>query len=822
MVWLDNINRDTSSINDEVSLDAPSLRDAFFEWLSAGNTKKYSPVMCISCFDKVSEYAVQKKICSFSLWSVTQHSVFQPIYNRLLEAKMLRVTEKNTYKAFILAGQLYLRFLKDKAWLKAAVEQSSTTTIDDIIETDASVSDIDKQTLNNSTAATESSTNVNPDDFVTWLIMQKNSRGTLYLERVARKYSQYLRSAPPKLDISLTPDKRDVYACRTIEKFDRLWEIFLAAPNFKQVNEYGHQTFSAGLKAYRRYLESLDEQGENVKSEENLSIKQTSTVIAKELNDNVRRVDFSYTVECSGSDPISCSIDDVNITFVGNWRDLLVAVTEYCIVRFAEKMENLKAGWFSNHTNTPFLLVSKPISSGKKLSNGNWINVHYSISQLVLIIAGVCRYCEINLNNVEITYTPKSNTKGCAVEQGKTDDSSVYAQQNIRSEFREWLSELNSAWSNSTLNMLCSDALYLYNNNRGITFEEALTDNEGIEKAYNALEKHFTSNPRQTGTAAAKGYIDSLQLFKEFIKERFSNLLDGDGGTSSTPQIMAFPDSIVSVLTQDYPYGFNFDTTSVRLLAEKSGVDFSASIQNALEKLMFCRNDGIYFLLDVVANSETRQEIIGFAGDWLYNYGCFEISELYALFAEKVNEKAIRNLYDFETFYEFINGHEVRCVAYYGTRMARVHNKSIRDLSLNIAEKVISIAHDEYGGTVNEDDLRDRFPAFSADLLGNIIKEHAEELVKTEINGIICYQTLDALGLSDEFSDTLTEVLEQIDDVGLIPDEEVLHTALSIRLGVNFKAEYNVPDDKTYRRLIAAYYKGAPKREWKRSIFAEV
>lgn len=87
---------------------------------------------------------------------------------------------------------------------------------------------------------------------------------------------------------------------------------------------------------------------------------------------------------------------------------------------------------------------------------------------------------------------------------------------------------------------------------------------------------------------------------------------------------------------------------------------------------------------------------------------------------------------------------------------------------------------------------------------------------------MVCYQTLDALGLSDEFSDTLAEVLEQISDLGLTPSEEMLRTALSINLGVNFKEEYNIPNDKTYRRLIETYYKNAPKRKWIRGIFAEV
>jgi len=98
---------------------------------------------------------------------------------------------------------------------------------------------------------------VSSADFVAWLITQKNSHGKLYLERVAKMYSRYLKTAPPKLDIPLTEHERNVYACLTVESFDKLRKIFRAAPNYKKVNEYGHQTFSAGLNCYARYLEHL-------------------------------------------------------------------------------------------------------------------------------------------------------------------------------------------------------------------------------------------------------------------------------------------------------------------------------------------------------------------------------------------------------------------------------------------------------------------------------------------------------------------------------------------------------------------------------------
>jgi hypothetical protein len=259
-----------------------------------------------------------------------------------------------------------------------------------------------------------------------------------------------------------------------------------------------------------------------------------------------------------------------------------------------------------------------------------------------------------------------------------------------------------------------------------------------------------------------------------------------DAGQEENEAITEFiPASIITVLATDYPNGFTFDTTAVRLLSEKSGVEVDSGIQTALKRSLFCRDDGIYFLLDIVANAKTRKEIREAADMFLDDYGCFEVSELYAPFINSLNEKRVDGLKNFETFYRFINRRDIRCVSHYGTRIVRVQDKGIHDL------------------------------------LANIIKEHAEELIKTGINGIVCYQTLDTLGLSDEFSVALTETLSEIDGLGLLPSEEALHTALSLRIGLNFKAEYNIPDDKTFRRLVAAYCKEAPKREWIRGIFVE-
>jgi hypothetical protein len=283
-------------------------------------------------------------------------------------------------------------------------------------------------------------------------------------------------------------------------------------------------------------------------------------------------------------------------------------------------------------------------------------------------------------------------------------------------------------------------------------------------------------------------------------------------------------DAMLSVLFKDYASGFRFETTALRLLSGKTGVEIDANMQSALKQQMFHRGDGIYFLFEHIADKQTRKDIVRVANALLDEYGCFEVSELYGLYADKLNAKIIGNAGDFEVFYEQIGKSGVRCVAapYIGNRIARFRNANVWGNFEVIADKIIALANDAFGGIISEDDLHREFRAFSVDLLAKIIKHSAEDrLVRTEINGIVCYQTLEALGLPENFSDTLAATLERLDELDLAPSEEVLHTALSLSLGVNFKAEYNLPTQEIYRRLIAVYYKGVPRRQWHHGVFGE-
>jgi hypothetical protein len=240
--------------------------------------------------------------------------------------------------------------------------------------------------------------------------------------------------------------------------------------------------------------------------------------------------------------------------------------------------------------------------------------------------------------------------------------------------------------------------------------------------------------------------------------------------------------------------------------------------------MMFRRDDDIFFLLDMVTDAVTRKDIIDFADGYLQEYGCFEIPEFYKLYEGKVNSNCIRNADDFESFYEQIGKSGVRCVQapYIGNRIARFSSGSVWSTFKEVAAKIVTVISEEYYGSCSEDDLHIKFCAFSTDLLGKIIKQCAsDELIRVEINDSICYQTFDALGLPEDFSDVLAEALERLCDIGLDPTQDILHTTISLKLGVNFRAEYNLPDWDTYRRLISVFYKAEPRREWKSNIFGE-
>lgn len=336
-----------------------------------------------------------------------------------------------------------------------------------------------------------------------------------------------------------------------------------------------------------------------------------------------------------------------------------------------------------------------------------------------------------------------------------------------------------------------------------------------------------------TFSAGMSAYRRYVRCLESGIEGAFPNAMAGPADSASgenrdeSPMRpdKTIPVEILDVLRSTYSGGFRFEATAITLLSGTSGIEIDEELKAKLESSMFGRKDGVFFLPDQIADEEAQTDLLAATDAYLQDYGCFETSEVYQQFKKRLNSICIKTAEDFEGYYLWIAQKNVRCVAapQIGNRIARYSGGNVWATFGEVAKKIVTVINERYYGSCTEEELQGNFSAFSKDLLGKIIRHCAsDELVRVEINDTICYQSFAALGLPENFSGILSTTLEQLEEIGLSPSQETLHTALSLGLGVNFKSEFSLPDWDTYRRLIRAYYKGQPHREWKNNIFTEV
>jgi hypothetical protein len=128
------------------------------------------------------------------------------------------------------------------------------------------------------------------------------------------------------------------------------------------------------------------------------------TYLQKQLDNSIHRVDFDKLELCTFTDPIECNIGKRVLKGNGwNWRDLLVAICEYFI-----EIKKVDIRKFTLRSGKPFFMKDKPANGDyRQLSNRYYIAVKHNTQTLVRIIGRLCKYCGIDLLDVNISYAPK-------------------------------------------------------------------------------------------------------------------------------------------------------------------------------------------------------------------------------------------------------------------------------------------------------------------------------------------------------------------------------------------------------------------------------
>ena len=280
---------------------------------------------------------------------------------------------------------------------------------------------------------------------------------------------------------------------------------------------------------------------------------------------------------------------------------------------------------------------------------------------------------------------------------------------------------------------------------------------------------------------------------------------------------------LLTYMQHNYPNGFRFEPSYIRLLDEVMGETTSEETIRALKQQMFCRSDKVWFWASGIATDDVLQHIKEDCYGLLASYHCLELSVFYQRWRANLNTRCIRDAHDFEALLVYLCNGTIRLATHNNTRFVR--HQSSRSLIVALrksAQIVLQIIIKCFDGFVSENDLVTRLGIFSPRVLSFIMRDNAPDLVQTKISDEIHYQTLSDLGIPDNFTDQLEIVLSQLDALSIPASEEALQVVMSLRLGINICAEFHLSSKTSFQRLISRHYKGQIERSWHDGAFMEV
>lgn len=281
----------------------------------------------------------------------------------------------------------------------------------------------------------------------------------------------------------------------------------------------------------------------------------------------------------------------------------------------------------------------------------------------------------------------------------------------------------------------------------------------------------------------------------------------------------SIPYQVRNAILSNYCSGLRFDDTVLRLLGEQAHTKLDDTIVRALQEQMFKRADGLYFITEMVADDVTLATMKADVLNKLHQHGLCEIDALYSSYSMNGSSTCIRNSTDYGDFLRYLMPNSVRVANVFGTKVLKPVGVTTNEAVSTLSEKLVATI--KMQGCITDDDLLMAHPVITGTFLKKVLEKGTDEIIPTVINDILCYQTIEAMGFDESFSEMLTVILKKARELNLEPTQETLHVLLSVEICQNFIEAYGIPDDKTFRRVISMYYTGETPRSWKAGRFME-
>ncbi|HJD22786.1 MAG TPA: winged helix-turn-helix domain-containing protein, partial [Firmicutes bacterium] len=215
-------------------------------------------------------------------------------------------------------------------------------------------------------------------------------------------------------------------------------------------------------------------------------------------------------------------------------------------------------------------------------------------------------------------------------------------------------------------------------------------------------------------------------------------------------------DQLLNRIRADYPNGFYFSSTALRLLSSKTGVTVDGALQEALRRRMIPRADGVWLLPDRLAKPENQARLRETAARWIREYGFFQADALLAFAAPELEDVDL-GPGGRETFLACLleQGEEtadLRAVTFlYQYRLMLRKETPLAPVLSAFAGGALRDAIAESSGMPTQAALLRRLPLINAPLLKALVRTYLPGILCSESDGVVFFQSEDALGLPADF-----------------------------------------------------------------------
>lgn len=277
---------------------------------------------------------------------------------------------------------------------------------------------------------------------------------------------------------------------------------------------------------------------------------------------------------------------------------------------------------------------------------------------------------------------------------------------------------------------------------------------------------------------------------------------EGKGGLAQTTETDAAP--FIEALLKDFPEGFEFNDSSVRLLENAVGQTCPESVQRELRRRMFRRHDGIYLLPEMVADGETLEAVKRQIEAYFDQFHAFSLPVLYGEFTDALH--ALTNPdRDFRIFLleailpKLPGGGKVfgrlqKQIAIPGS----IEEREALDC---LAGRIREILR-QVGDAAANGDLLAELPCLNAEALETIIRKRLPEVVGIDVDGLRYWKLLACFCLPEDFGDEVLQIVAVIERQNKTPSLQMVANRLTERFGDNFRETYALEDDDVLRQVI--------------------